>query len=110
MFKIILRNLVTNAIKFSYPGSSVTISAEPEKINAIISVTDKGVGIDPGRFENLWQIGAGSSAKGTKQESGTGLGLILCKEFVETHGGKIWVESELNVGSSFKFTIPLFVN
>lgn len=109
MFKIILRNLVTNAIKFSYPGSSVTISAESEKINAIISVTDKGVGIDPGRFENLWQIGAGSSTKGTKQESGTGLGLILCKEFVETHGGKIWVESELKVGSSFKFTIPLFV-
>ncbi|HBG24917.1 MAG: hypothetical protein A2X17_09175 [Bacteroidetes bacterium GWF2_41_61] len=110
MFKIILRNLVTNAIKFSYPGSSVTVSAEPEKINALISVTDKGVGIDPARFENLWQIGAGSSTKGTKDESGTGLGLILCKEFVETHGGKIWVESELNVGSSFKFTIPLFVN
>lgn len=110
MFKIILRNLVINAIKFSYPGSSVTVSAEPEKINALISVTDKGVGIDPARFENLWQIGAGSSTKGTKDESGTGLGLILCKEFVETHGGKIWVESELNVGSSFKFTIPLFVN
>ncbi|PKO99983.1 MAG: hypothetical protein CVU13_00300 [Bacteroidetes bacterium HGW-Bacteroidetes-8] len=108
MFKIILRNLVTNAIKFSYPGSSVTISVKPEKFNATISVTDKGVGIDPVRFENLWQIGAGSSTKGTNQESGTGLGLILCKEFVDTHGGEIWVESELNVGSSFKFTIPLF--
>ncbi len=108
MFKIILRNLVTNAIKFSYPDSSVTISVEPEKFNATISVTDKGVGIDPDRFENLWQIGAGSSTKGTNQESGTGIGLILCKEFVETHGGEIWVESKLNVGSSFKFTIPLF--
>ncbi|MDP3435627.1 MAG: HAMP domain-containing sensor histidine kinase [Bacteroidales bacterium] len=109
MFKVILRNLVTNAIKFSYPGSTVSISAEPDKFNAIISVTDKGVGIDPVRFENLWQIGASSSTKGTNQESGTGLGLILCKEFVEAHGGKIWLESELNVGSSFKFTIPLFI-
>jgi len=109
MFKAIIRNLVTNAIKFSHTGSYITVSAEPSKFNAKISVTDNGVGIDHARFENLWQIGVGSSTKGTNQESGTGLGLILCKEFVETHGGKIWVESELNVGSSFKFTIPLFI-
>ncbi len=110
MFKAILRNLVTNAIKYSHRGSSITISAVHDKYKATISVSDSGVGIDPERVENLWQIGAGDSTKGTDQESGTGLGLILCKEFTESHGGEIWVESEPNVGSTFKFTIPLFLD
>jgi len=109
MFNAILRNLVTNAIKYSHKGGRIIVSAEPEKYSAIITVKDYGVGIDSHRIENLWKIGGGVSTKGTDEESGTGLGLILCKEFTEAHGGKIWVESEVNVGSSFKFTIPLYL-
>ena len=72
-----------------------------------ISVSDNGIGIIPEKVTTLFNISLRQTTIGTEKESGTGLGLILCKEFVEKHGGKIWVESEVGIGSDFKFTMPL---
>jgi len=72
-----------------------------------VSVSDNGVGISKADIEKLFKIDQSYSTSGTKNEKGTGLGLILCKEFVKKHGGKIWVESEVGKGSDFKFTLPL---
>jgi PAS domain S-box-containing protein len=106
MISTVIRNLLTNAIKFTYPGGNIIISAE-DKINEIkVSVRDDGVGISRERAHKLFDLTEYFSTKGTAQESGTGLGLILCKEFVEKHHGKISVETEINKGSTFIFTIP----
>ena len=76
----------------------------------VLTVSDTGVGMDIGTMQSLFKIGQTKSAIGTEGERGTGFGLLLCKEFVEKHGGKIWVESELRKGSTFKFTLPLRMN
>jgi two-component system sensor histidine kinase/response regulator len=102
----ILRNLISNAIKFTHPGGQVVISAELKPDEILFSVADTGIGIKEEAIGKLFRIEANSSTKGTNNESGTGLGLILCKEFVEKHGGRIWVESEVGKGSTFCFTIP----
>jgi len=107
MISTILRNLISNAIKFTHPGGTITISAEQQKNELMICVSDKGVGIQKENINKLFLIEESISTPGTQKEKGTGLGLILCKEFVEKHGGKIWVESELGKGSNFKFTLPL---
>jgi len=114
MLKTILRNLVTNAVKFSAIGSSVTISISfSEESTSVppgfigITVADKGVGIAEENLSLLFKIDSGFHRKGTSNETGTGLGLVLCKEFAETHGGTIWAESEEGKGSKFVFTIPL---
>jgi signal transduction histidine kinase len=106
MLKTILRNLVSNAIKFSHHGDEVFITAESGETGVVVCVIDKGVGIDPQKVDKLFVITEIISTKGTSNETGTGLGLILCKEFVEAHGGKIWVESEIGNGSKFSFTLP----
>jgi signal transduction histidine kinase len=108
MFKTILRNLISNAIKFTNENGKIDISIEKEAKNAIISVSDNGKGIDKIDQSKLWDVSHQFSTKGTGGEAGTGLGLILCKSFVEKHNGKIWVESELNKGSKFKFILPLY--
>ena len=110
MLLTILRNLISNAIKFTHKEGKIVISAHlisaENKQNFIeIAVKDSGVGIEKEKWANLFKIAENISTKGTEGESGTGLGLILCKEFVEKHGGKIWVESELNKGSTFIFTL-----
>ncbi len=102
----ILRNLISNAIKFSMPGSDIVISAEQKKDEVIVSLTDHGIGIKKSDIKKLFRIEEGFSTPGTKNEKGTGLGLILCKEFIEKHNGKIWVESELGLGSTFYFSLP----
>jgi PAS domain S-box-containing protein len=107
LLKTILRNLISNAIKFTHKGGRIDISTEKEQHYATISVTDNGVGMDQNTIIKLFDITQSHSTLGTDLESGTGLGLLLCKEFVEKHGGMIWVESELGTGSTFKFTIPL---
>lgn len=107
MVKTILRNLVSNAIKFSVRSSEIRIIVENGDLYTIITVRDKGVGISERNIERLWQLSEQFTTKGTENEEGTGLGLILCKEFVDKHKGKIWVESELGKGSDFKFTLPL---
>ncbi len=107
MLKTVMRNLISNAIKFTRIGGSITISAGEKSGSTEISVSDNGVGIEPDRLIKIFDISQRQTTMGTEMESGTGLGLILCKEFVEKGGGKIWVESEYGKGSHFKFTIPL---
>ena len=106
MISTILRNLISNALKFTHPDGKITISARQNRSELIVSVSDNGVGISKKTIENLFTFEESRSAMGTQREQGTGLGLLLCKEFVSKHGGKIWVESELGKGSTFYFTIP----
>lgn len=106
MLKTVLRNLVANAIKFSNNGGKIEISVEKNPSNTQITVSDNGVGIDDNAQKKLFEIAQSISNIGTKGEKGTGFGLILCKEFIEKHKGKIWVESKVGIGSNFKFTLP----
>jgi signal transduction histidine kinase len=107
MIKAILRNLISNAIKFTKSGGKVNVFIEQNNSNAVLTVSDNGVGIESDRFSKLFDISQNRTTNGTANEKGTGLGLLLCKDFVEKHGGEIWVESEFNKGSSFKFSIPI---
>lgn len=107
MLKTILRNLISNAIKFTHPNGQINIYTETKDENVLITVSDNGIGISEDNQVKLWKLSEQYTTCGTDGEEGTGLGLFLCKEFVEKHGGKIWVESELGKGSDFKFTIPL---
>ncbi len=109
MLKTVMRNLVSNAIKFTNNGGVININAEQNSENVTISVTDNGIGIEPDGLKKLFDISEVLTTKGTAGETGTGLGLLLCKEFVGKHGGKIWVESEVGKGSNFKFTLPISV-
>ena len=104
--KALLRNLVSNAIKFTDNGGVININAEEDSGNVTISVSDNGVGIEPDDLKKLFDITEVITTKGTAKETGTGLGLLLCKDFVEKHGGKIRVESEVGKGSSFYLTFP----
>jgi signal transduction histidine kinase len=106
MLSTILRNLITNAIKFTHKGGNITITSILQDAAITIAVCDTGIGMDEYTRNKLFKINEKISIVGTEQERGTGLGLLLCKEFVEKHGGKIWVESELYRGSNFKFSIP----
>jgi signal transduction histidine kinase/ligand-binding sensor domain-containing protein len=107
MLKTICRNLVSNAIKFTPENSTITIKSVITDAQVEITVADTGVGISPEDIPKLFRIDTNITTKGTSNETGTGLGLILCKEFIEKHKGEIWVESEINKGSEFKFTLPL---
>jgi len=107
MLRTILRNLVTNAIKFTGTGGTVTIAAsEKEKGVVLFSIKDTGIGIPPEMLDRLFKLDASINRRGTNNEPSSGLGLMLCKEFVEKHQGKIWVESQVGKGSIFFFTIP----
>lgn len=108
MLYTVLRNLISNALKFTPEGGKVTIRShqQPQENRLRIEVKDTGIGIPKKIQEKLFSIDHNFSRKGTKNEHGTGLGLILCKEFVERNNGKIWVQSTENKGSSFFFTIP----
>jgi signal transduction histidine kinase/ligand-binding sensor domain-containing protein len=106
MLKTILRNLISNALKFTHKNGKVDVKAKIDNSHLEISVSDTGIGMKRDTIDKLFRIDANLSTIGTEEEKGTGLGLILCKEFIEKHGGKIWVESELGKGSVFKFVIP----
>ena len=108
MINTILRNLLSNAVKFTRSGGEVTISSKMTNDDSIeISVQDTGIGISDINVAKLFKLDEKVSTIGTDNESSTGLGLLLCKEFVEKHAGKIWVESELEKGSTFSFSLPL---
>jgi signal transduction histidine kinase/ligand-binding sensor domain-containing protein len=107
MVSTILRNLLSNSIKYTPVGGSVTLEAATADHKAIISVVDTGVGITLEDQGKLFRIDEKISTTGTEGEEGTGLGLVLCKEFVEKSGGTIWVDSEVNKGTRFVFTLPL---
>lgn len=107
IFSTVLRNLISNAIKFSKVGSTIQVNGAKRSDGLIeMSVTDRGVGMDPGQLENVFKIEASQSTSGTFNEPGTGLGLVLCKEFVEINNGEIEVESQSGVGTTVKFTLP----
>jgi len=107
MIKTVLRNLLSNAIKFTNKNGLVTIWAEQHNQEIVITVSDTGIGISNENQSKLWNNTKPFTTEGTENETGTGFGLLICKDFIEKHGGKIWVESELDKGSAFKFTIPL---
>lgn len=106
MLSTIIRNLISNAIKYTEPGGKITIGYENSPIEVTFWVEDTGIGIPEQHIPLIFDTFANFSTPGTNYEKGTGLGLILCKEFVETQGGKISVESTPGIGSRFKFTIP----
>ena len=109
MIQTITRNLVFNAIKFTPKGGKVSILAKATTEKSIeISIQDNGIGMNQNMIENLFRIDIQTNRTGTEGEPSTGLGLLLCKEFTEKNGGKIWVESEEGVGSTFYFTIPIY--
>ncbi|MFA8433627.1 MAG: tetratricopeptide repeat protein [Marinifilaceae bacterium] len=107
LLSTVIRNLLSNAIKFTNPNGRITLRSEKKDGMMEVSVSDNGVGIDKTNLEQLFKMEQNNSQPGTLKEPGTGLGLVLCKEFVEKNRGKIWVESELGKGSSFIFTVPL---
>ncbi|MBX2946459.1 MAG: tetratricopeptide repeat-containing sensor histidine kinase [Cyclobacteriaceae bacterium] len=103
---LVIRNLISNALKFTNEGGEIKISAEEKANEWVVSVSDNGVGMKPEVVSMLFDKINPYSTRGTANEKGTGLGLILCKEFVEKNNGRIWVESEEGKGSTFWFTLP----
>ena len=110
MIHTILRNFISNAVKFTKHNGLIEIHAEKNGTNATITVSDNGVGIEADSLSKLFDSSRRNTTLGTANEKGTGLGLLLCKDFIEKHGGSIWVKSELGRGSDFKFTMPLYIN
>lgn len=108
MITTVIRNLATNAIKFSPRGKKIEITANTYENELYFQVKDYGIGISHNEIDQLFRIDVNFHKRGTEKETGTGLGLKLCKEFVENCGGKIWCVSELGKGSSFYFTIPKY--
>jgi PAS domain S-box-containing protein len=106
MLSLVLRNLISNSIKFTDMNGYVEVSAEKKGKFVEITVADNGIGIPKDDLEKLFKDDVRYSTEGTKQEKGTGLGLLMCKEIIDKHGGKIWVESEMGKGSKFIFTLP----
>ncbi len=106
MTETIMRNLISNAIKFTSPGGTIHICAESKKNEVTVSIADNGVGIEKENIEKLFRIDHSHSTPGTERETGTGLGLLICREFVDLHSGRIWVKSKLEEGSKFYFTLP----
>ncbi|MVN93119.1 tetratricopeptide repeat protein [Mucilaginibacter sp. HME9299] len=108
-FEFIVRNLLSNAVKFTASGGNVIIAAEidTELSEVVFSVTDSGVGIKAERIDRIFNI-SNTSTKGTNNETGTSLGLLICKEFIDLNKGRIWVNSVVNQGSTFYFALPLF--
>ncbi|MBF0395415.1 MAG: hybrid sensor histidine kinase/response regulator [Desulfobacterales bacterium] len=105
MVDTIFRNLISNSIKFTNKGGTVKISALLNKNDIIISIYDNGIGISEKNLKILFKIDSKCTQTGTSGEKGTGLGLILCKEFVERNGGRIWCETELGKGTTFYFNL-----
>jgi signal transduction histidine kinase len=102
----VIRNLISNAIKFTPEGGSIIINAQQAQEEVMVSVADNGVGMTPEVISKLFRIDTKLTTKGTADEKGTGLGLILCKEFIEKNGGRIGVDSKPDEGTVFYFTLP----
>ena len=102
----VFRNILSNAIKFTPDNGNINISAEEDDKFVTVSISDSGVGIPEDKLSTIFDVDRNYSSKGTNQELGTGLGLILCREFVKKNGGTIWADSQIGVGSTFSFTIP----
>lgn len=107
MVKTVLRNLISNAIKFTHTGGTINVFAISKQDKVEIVISDNGVGMNEEIRKKLFNINTNITSHGTANEKGSGLGLVLCKEFVERLGGRIWVDSEEGKGSDFKFILPL---
>ncbi len=107
MLNTVLRNLLSNAIKFTYPGGQVKIDTEIKNNSYQFSIHDNGMGMSAEIIKDLFKVDNVKVGLGTKKEKGTGIGLVLCKEFIEKHNGNIWVTSKEGTGSTFFFTIPM---
>ena len=107
MLNGIIRNLVSNAIKFTPIGGKITLSAEQVKDDIVISVCDTGIGMPEDLKNKIFNVSEKTGRPGTEGEPSSGLGLVLCREFIKKHGGDIWIESELGKGSTFRFSLPL---
>jgi two-component system, sensor histidine kinase and response regulator len=110
MVKTIFRNVLNNSIKYSFPGGRVSIIASTERQFIEIVIIDSGIGMSAKAKESLFKTTIRNSVNGTNNEQGSGIGLMLCKEFIEMHGGKISVESELGIGTKTAFTLPRYQN
>ena len=107
MVNTVLRNLLTNSIKFTPRKGNIKVYAnEHNKDHIKVSVIDNGIGIDKENIPKIFDLTSHFTTKGTDSEEGTGLGMVLCKDFVEKNHGTIWVESEKGKGSAFHFTLP----
>jgi signal transduction histidine kinase len=106
MLKVVVRNLVSNAIKYSFPGGNILIQTTEQQETVKVEVIDHGVGMDASEKDNLFSSDSYCSKKGTSAETGSGLGLKLCKEFIIKNQGELWVSSEPGKGSNFSFTLP----
>ncbi len=107
MFGGIIRNLATNALKFTPKGGKVVINAKPIHDNSVeISISDTGIGMNRAMVDNLFRLDIQTTRNGTENEPSTGLGLIICKDLIEKHGGNLWAESAEGKGSTFFFTLP----
>ncbi|EPR66042.1 sensor histidine kinase [Cyclobacterium qasimii] len=102
----VFRNLISNAIKFTNPGGTVKIKSSPNNKMVKVFVQDNGVGIPKENLSKIFKIEEKISTKGTNDENGTGLGLALCKEFIELNGGKIYVENNTTIGTVFTVELP----
>ncbi|MBK9388842.1 MAG: hypothetical protein IPN68_01155 [Bacteroidetes bacterium] len=110
MLQAVIRNLVSNAVKFTHPGGKITVNVLQVDNQTMISVIDDGIGMNHDLLLKLFHIDEKTNRSGTQGEISTGLGLLLCKEFIEKHNGQIWVESEEEKGSAFHFSIPMHTN
>lgn len=108
MISTVIRNLLSNAVKFTHKGGKIFIRTFPKDDFAHIEIEDSGVGMTADTMNKIFRIDTNHSTAGTENERGTGLGLILCKEFAEMHGGRIFVDSEPGTGTKFTLTVPLF--
>jgi signal transduction histidine kinase len=106
----VVRNLISNAIKFTPAEGKISLRVHAESGSVTVSVADTGVGMSRDIMDKLFRIDTKHTTRGTADEKGTGLGLILCKEFIEKNGGRIGVESEVGKGSVFHFTLPVQVS
>ena len=108
MLQTVIRNLVSNAVKFTPKGGKISLSAKASGDKSVeISIKDSGIGMNLAMVDNLFRLHDQTNRKGTEGEPSTGLGLIICKDFIEKHGGKLWVESEEGKGSTFHFTLTM---
>jgi PAS domain S-box-containing protein len=110
MLSTVLRNFINNGIKFTPSGGEIIISSFSDKMNDFISIKDNGIGIPKHRIAKLFQVGSEKTTAGTEKEQGTGLGLILCKEFINMHKGDIIVKSQVNIGSEFIVSLPKYLS
>ena len=108
MLNTVLRNLISNAIKFTNVGGHVKVNAALKQDHVEITISDNGIGIPKEKCNELFSIASNTTTPGTADENGSGLGLVLCKEFIQKNNGDIWVESEENKGSNFIFTLPIY--